>query len=260
MPAGEDPDSLIRRGGKEEFEKRVSAAADFFDYWIEREVAKVDMSSLGAKVQVARTLAETVAQIRDPLMRGQVVNKMSARLGVPSSEFEKLVPQRRREHSADSARRAQESDIAPRHDVAMLSLLALRDEAARSFLVQQNWRELLQQISGAQLLIRILEADLRPDEPASLNSFMSKLSAEEEGLVSAWLMQKVPANAVEVAESWWKGLMQGALRRQLEIAETRIRLPKLTTGEVVNLQKEIVDLREQLHQISGLSSVSEAGR
>jgi DNA primase len=260
MPAGEDPDSLIRRGGKEEFEKRVSAAADFFDYWIEREVAKVDMSSLGAKMQVTRTLAETVAQISDPLMRGQVVNKMSARLGVPSSEFEKLVPQRRRERSADSTRRAQESDIAPRHDVAMLSLLALRDEAARSFLVQQNWRELLQQISGAQLLIRILEADLRPDEPASLNSFMSELSAEEEGLVSAWLMQKVPANAVEVAESWWKGLMQGALRRQLEIAETRIRLPKLTTGEVVNLQKEIVDLREQLHQISGLSSVSETGR
>ncbi|MBV9617960.1 MAG: DNA primase [Verrucomicrobia bacterium] len=260
MPAGEDPDSLIRHGGKEEFEKRVSAAADFFDYWIEREVAKMDLSSLGAKVQVARTFAETVGQIRDPLMRGQVVNKMSARLGVPSSEFEKLVPQRRRERSADSMRRAQEPDIVPRHDVAMLSLLALRDEAARSFLVQQNWRELLQQFSGAQLLIRILEADLRPDDPASLNSFMSKLSAEEEGLVSAWMMQKVPANAVEVAESWWKGLMQGALRRQLEIAETRIRLPKLTTGEVVNLQKEIVDLREQLHQISGLSSVSEAGR
>jgi hypothetical protein len=50
------------------------------------------------------------------------------------------------------------------------------------------------------------------------------------------------------------------LRRQLDIAETRIRLPQLTTGEVVNLQKEIVDLREQLHQISGLSSVSEVGR
>jgi hypothetical protein len=73
-------------------------------------------------------------------------------------------------------------------------------------------------------------------------------------------MQRVPANAAEVAESWWKGLMQAALRRQLEIAETRIRLPQLTTGEVLNLQKEIVDLREQLQQISGLSSVPETGR
>jgi hypothetical protein len=39
-----------------------------------------------------------------------------------------------------------------------------------------------------------------------------------------------------------------------------MRLPQLTTGEVVNLQKEIVDLREQLHQISQLSSVPEVGR
>jgi hypothetical protein len=39
-----------------------------------------------------------------------------------------------------------------------------------------------------------------------------------------------------------------------------MRLPQLTTGEVVNLQKEIVDLREQLAQISRLSSVPEAGR
>ena len=73
-------------------------------------------------------------------------------------------------------------------------------------------------------------------------------------------MQKMPANPLHVAESWWKGLAQASLRRQLEIAETRIRLPQLTAGEIVNLQKEIVDLREQLLQISGLSSVPKAGR
>src|SRR6202043_3994322 len=56
MPAGEDPDSLVRREGKEKFEKRVAAARDFFDYWIEREVAIVDLSSLGAKMQLVRKL------------------------------------------------------------------------------------------------------------------------------------------------------------------------------------------------------------
>ena len=211
-------------------------------------------------MQVARKLAETAGQVRDPLMRGEVLNKMSARLGVPAAEFERLVPKDSRGRSPDRETASREVAIMPRHDVAMLCVLALRDEGARNFLLQQNWHELLQQIAGSELLTKILETDLRPEEPASLNSFMSKLSAEEEGLVSAWLMQKVPANAVEVTESWWKGLMQGALRRQLEVAETRIRLPQLTTGEVVNLQKEIVDLREQLQQISGLSSVPEAGR
>jgi DNA primase len=260
MPPGEDPDSLIRKKGKEEFEARVGSARDFFDYWIEHEVGNIDLGSLGAKMQLARKFADTAAQVRDPLMRGEVLNKMSARLAVPASEFEKLIPQQRSARAPDRASRQRETMALARHDVAMLCLLALRDEAARDFILQQNWRELLQQMPGTELLIRILEAGLRPDDPASLNSFMSKLSAEEEGLVSAWLMQKVPAKAAEVTEGWWKGLMQGALRRQLEIAETRIRLPRLTTGEIVNLQKEIVDLREQLQQISGLSSVPEAGQ
>jgi len=198
--------------------------------------------------------------VRDPLMRGQVLNKMSARLGVPASEFEKLMTRPRSERSAESAPARSAAAMPPRHDVAVLCLLALRDEAARKFLLEQNWREVLPQISGTELLARILESELRPDDPVSLNSFMSQLTAEEEGLVSAWLMQKMPANATEVAEGWWKGLIQATLRRQLEIAETRIRLPQLTTGEVVNLQKEIVDLQEQLHQISRLSSVPEAGR
>src|SRR5438876_5332980 len=38
MPSGEDPDSLIRRDGKEEFEKRVAAAGEVFDYGIDGDV------------------------------------------------------------------------------------------------------------------------------------------------------------------------------------------------------------------------------
>ena len=31
------PDSLVREKGRDEFEKRIAEAQDFFDYWIERE-------------------------------------------------------------------------------------------------------------------------------------------------------------------------------------------------------------------------------
>ena len=260
MPPGEDPDSLVRQDGKENFEKRVALARDFFDYWIDRELANVDLSSLSAKMQVARKLAEILGQVRDSLMRGEVSNKMSARLGVPRSEFERLIPKPRTDGARESAAASPDGSVSPRHEIAVLCLLALRDDAARKFLREQNWRQVSEQISGTELLVRILEADIRPDDPASLNSFMSQLSAEQEGLVSAWLMQKMPANGIAVAEGWWRGLIQATLRRQLEVAENRIRLPQLSTGDVVNLQKEIVDLREQLHQISQLSSVPEAGQ
>ena len=260
MPSGEDPDSLVRSEGKDAFLNRIASGREFFDYWIDREVSDVDLRTVGEKIQLARKLADIVSNIRDSLTRDEVVNNVSARLGIAAADFKKLLSKQVQVALMSVPPRPAELVAAPRHDVAMLCLLALRDEGARNFLLQQKWQEQLEQMAGTELLIKILESDLRPEDPASLNAFMSKMSAEEEGLVSAWLMQKLPANAVEVTESWWKGLMQRALRRQLEIAEARIRLPQLTTGEIVNLQKEIVDLREQLQQIPGLSSVPEAGR
>jgi hypothetical protein len=136
----------------------------------------------------------------------------------------------------------------------MLCLLALRHEEARQFLLAQDWREILAHTPDAQMLSRILENDLRPDDPASLNAFMSSLGPGEEALVSGWLLQKMPPNALEVAQGWWNGLRQAVLRRQLQIAEGRMKLPKLTTGEAVNLQKQILDLTEQLRELSAFSS------
>jgi DNA primase len=257
IPAGEDPDSLVRREGKEPFESRVGGARDFFDYWIERETTGVDLGSLGVKMQLARSLAETVSRVRDPLMRGEVVNKVSARLGVAAQDFQSLLSKQRTgslrsgdQSEADGPPKAEETIPVLRHDIAMLCLLALRDEKAREFLREQNWREILAQVPGGEMLGRILKRDLHPDDAASLNAFMVTLSPAEERLVSSWLLQKAPPNAGAMVEKWWLGIRQAVLRRQLDVATNRIKLPNLSTGETVNLQKQILDLQGQLHELS----------
>ena len=254
IPAGEDPDSLVRREGKAAFESRIAAARDFFDYWIEREAAGVDLTSLGAKMQLARSLAGTVSRVRDPLMRGEVASKVSARLGVAAQDFQALLPKQRSE-SLRSTDRSEPDGVGetappPRHDIAMLCLLALRHEEARHFLREQNWREILTQVADGEILVRILQSDLRLDDAASLNAFMVTLSPPEERLVSSWLLQKVPLNAAAMVEKWWLGIRQAVLRRQLNVAANQIKLPNLSTGEIVNLQKQILDLQEQLRELS----------
>lgn len=264
MPLGEDPDSMIRKRGKEEFEKRVAAARDFFDFWIEREAASTDLASLNAKMELARTLAETVAKVQDPLMRGQVANKVSARIGVPSSDFERLLTKPSRERFTTDDEPRPVITPAPRHEIRILCLLALRDSEAREFLQAQNWSEVLAVTPDAEMLGRILAADLRPDEPASINAFMAGLSPGDEALVSSWLreqfkdhggvIQETLPNRLQVVKGWWNGLCLTALRRQLQIAEGRLKLPRLTSGEEVNLQKQILDLQEQLRELSKFSS------
>ena len=252
LPVGEDPDSLVRREGKEGFENRVASAQDFFDYWIEREMRAADVSSLGAKLQLVRRLAETVSRVHDPLMRGEIVNKASARLGVPPADFGTLLSTKPRGTASletPSSGRAPAAPV-PRHDIAMLCLLALRNEPLRNFLLAQNWREILEQVPEAEILIRILEGELHPDDPASLSAFMASLSPGEEALVSAWLLQKVPVAAETMLEKWWLGIRHAVLRRRLAAAQNRIKLPELSTGDIVNLQKQILDLQAQLHELS----------
>jgi len=132
----------------------------------------------------------------------------------------------------------------------MLCLLALRDEMARDFLRQQNWRETLAHVPDAEILGRILESDLRPGDATSLNAFMVTLPPAEERLVSSWLLRKIPENVGAMVEPWWLGIRQTVLRRQLDVATNRIKLPELSAGEIVNLQKQILDLQEQLHELS----------
>jgi hypothetical protein len=182
------------------------------------------------------------------------VNKISARLGVTADDFQSLLPKRRTEsfRSADQSEAddTRETATVPRHDIAMLCLLALGDEKAREFLREQNWREVLAQVPDGETLGRILESDLRPEDAASLNAFMVTLSPPEERLVSSWLLQKTPPNAGAMVEKWWLGIRRAVVRRQLDVATNRIKLPNLSTGETVNLQKQILDLRGQLHELS----------
>ena len=108
MPPGEDPDSLVRKEGAEKFGARIAAARDFFDFWIERQAAATDLTNLSAKMQLARQLAETVARVHDPLMRNEVISKVTARLGVGAADFTALLPkpQRGRNSRGAAARRS----------------------------------------------------------------------------------------------------------------------------------------------------------
>ena len=75
MPTSEDPDSMVRKHGREEFERLVAEAPDFFDWWIEREASSTDFASLNHKREFALAIAGTVGKIQNPLMRSQVATK-----------------------------------------------------------------------------------------------------------------------------------------------------------------------------------------
>jgi hypothetical protein len=197
-------------------------------------------------MQVARTLAETVSHVHNPMMRGEIIGKMSARLAVSVSEFAALVPNQIPKAPTGLTTERLER-VVPPNDIALLCILALRSEEAHQFLRSQDWREVLSQLPSTYFLQRILESEVRPNDAASLSAFLARLEPEEQDIISGWLHLKTPPDSVVIP---WTRLQQAAVRRQLQVAKDRIKLPQLTVGEVTILQKQILDLQEQLHDFS----------
>lgn len=252
MPPGEDPDSLIRRKGKEEFEKRIAGARDFFDYWIDREATSANLASLSEKLGVARRIAEVIGRIRDQNARHEISVRAASRLAVPTKDFLALIPAAK--SSGPTFMERIDTNAHSWRKIDFLCLLALSNRNCRDYLLSQNWREVAETNPDMEPLERILEADFDPSDPASVSAFIASLAPGEDTFMAKHLTRKVPANAEEVAVSWWNGLRHEALERKLRSAESMLNAPGLSTGEVVNLQKQILDFQKELHELPRLSS------
>lgn len=255
MPPGHDPDSLIRAEGPEAFANRIAAARDFFDFQIERSANNPEFGSQRGKMQFARKMAASVSLITDPVMRETVINKISLKLEIPANDFRAMLAKGRKTFQRESSR-LQENEESPAQlkplklipTISLLCLLALRHAASRDWLRAKPWREVLEGVPDSELLGRILEQEIRPEDNSSISSFMSTLNPVEEAAISSLLLDKLPANPEVVLQDCWNDLRKRGIRRRLEILTARIR--NAPFEEATKLQKEVLDLTTELTDIT----------
>ena len=247
MPAGADPDSLIREQGAAAFTERVGAAKDYFDYQLDRESTRPEFGSARGRVAAARRIAAAASLITDPVLRASIANRAATRLELSPQEFRRLLTR-----SAPSRGEAAPTDPATDLDPALrlLCQVALRDETARAWLLEEPWGEVLEHEPGADLLKKILGAELNLEHPPSIQAFLTTLDATEEAQISGFLEDKPPTHPMAIAHDAWRELECRRVRRRLETRQARLRGEGLEFAEVMKLQKEVLDLQTHLSNIS----------
>jgi DNA primase len=249
MPPGEDPDSLIRKSGAEAFRERVAAAKDFFDYQIERQVRTPEFGTPRGKIAAARKLAELIAFIPEGIAREAVLSDAAMRLEVSPQDLRvlvKRVPQRAAlgEETAEP-QRVQEVTLDPTKE--WLALLALRSPAARAWLQAQACERVLDDGQpDSVLLVKILDADFRMEEPASVNTWLATLDPAEEAALSTVLERDVPLEAKVVAEDCWHELERRVFLRQRQAVEAQLRAPGLSLEDMARLHAQVLDVQRRL--------------
>ncbi len=81
LPAGEDPDDLIRRS-PDAWPEFVSGATPLLDYLLKSLTLRADMSTADGKAWLIATILRFVAQIPDPLTRDLHLDQLAGRLGI----------------------------------------------------------------------------------------------------------------------------------------------------------------------------------
>jgi DNA primase len=256
MPPGEDPDSLIRREGADAFRSRIAESRDFFEAQIERQASHPDFTTPRGRIAAARKLAELISLIPDGVMRDVVLNNAAVRLEVGAQDLRKLLKQAPDSRPGDDAAGEAAQRIEPivlDRTRGMLALLALRDDAARTWLQEARAAERLPDDGqpGTLLLQKVLSADIRIADPASVNAWLSTLDAAEEAAVSVLLSEKLPPDAARIVEQFWAGIEREALIRKREALIAACRAPNLPLEQLAEINRQMIQLQQQIAALAG---------
>ena len=81
LPDGEDPDTLIRKEGKEGFEKRLKEATPLSEYFFGELAHDVDMASLDGRARLAERARPLIARLPDGAFRDLMAQELEKRSG-----------------------------------------------------------------------------------------------------------------------------------------------------------------------------------
>ena len=257
MPAGEDPDSLIRKLGGDAFRARVDVAKDFFDFQIDRNLTTAESKTTARRVAFARKMSQYIDVVPDPVLRDTLISRLATRLTIPRDALQQMIRSRPR-HSPGKTPAEEvpaNSLPMPRHDLAVICKAALIVPDLLNRIQRQPWKPILRHVEGAELLLKIFESKLQVNEPASIVGFFSSLPKSEASALNLILANKVLNE--RMGEEYWAQLAATELQRRKRQLEYICRLTSddpVAHQEANDELKEVLDLESWFKDISRLPS------
>jgi len=266
MPAGDDPDSLIKRDGADAFKTLVENARDYFAVKLEHEASTRDLTSIRERATLAKELSNLIAHVGDKLTKDALINQVATRLGIGTEEMRgsvveaekqrarsKLFENRQSSRKDETQTDAQESVSATpiNGSVAYLCHLALTSQSAQEWLGEQleTIVEPLSSLPGGSILRDILAKLPNPGKPASVQTYLTSLKPNDQVALRNTLEREAPENPVRAAEETTSMLVGTHFQNKEAAVRAKLRQPDLGPEQMVALMNEAKELQEILKNL-----------
>jgi DNA primase len=242
LPAGEDPDSLIRKQGPAAFLKLVESAKEYFDHNLAEAVASGELEDTAAKSRLVRRLAPSLALVQDAVLREALLGRISTRLGVSPASIRAgmKAPSVERDSQDPGPQTPPEDAISLTEGMKMLGQLVLASSEVREWIRTQT--PLAEFEPQAAILDKLSRADF-PDHAPLSAALMSELSSAEERFLSSLETLRVAPNPLQRAKSTIHGLRMRQFEQRIDALKSRVGDSSLPLEERQKIQKQILDLK-----------------
>ena len=241
LPAGEDPDSLIRQQGSQAFLERVESALDYFDHSLDEAIRSGEANDPTGKSKLVRRIGPPLALVQDAVQREATLGRLATRLGIPQSTIRAVMKAPKTDIAQNPT--PEESGPVPEKitlsaGMHMLCQIALSSGDVREWLRAQAPAAGFE--PGGNLVDKIARENFADGTiPATL---FANLSAAEERTLSAFDTRRRIPDPLPRAQSTWQGLVVQQLMQKIDGLKSRSAEPSLSGEEREKIQKQIIDL------------------
>lgn len=132
LPEKEDPDSMVRKEGKEKFEQRLDQATALSDFLFDTLEQKADISTMDGKAQLAESAKPLLAQMNDSVFKELLFKKLSELVGLSHQKLQqRITPIKKEAHKSASPARRSDRHIRQNATRTAIALLLQYPELAK---------------------------------------------------------------------------------------------------------------------------------
>jgi DNA primase len=88
LPDGEDPDSMVRKEGKDAFDTRLENATPLSEFLFDKLLKEIDTSSMDGKARLAKTARPLLATIPESVFRDLMYKRLSELVGISDEKLQ----------------------------------------------------------------------------------------------------------------------------------------------------------------------------
>lgn len=277
LPAGEDPDSLINTGGAEALQQAIAQARPYLQARISQELQNGAGSTENRAGLIAR-MADLAAEIKDTNrrdvavvdlatrlntgmeeLRGTVNEIIKSRKAAPSTTGSSFSHQRTDEWGSEENDAYEAVDTEPVAPIVavrlhptmrgLLSMAAANAEIQRLLVERiEELQEPIHQLSGGEILQRLLEELPTPGDPAAWQLFTETLSPEQfAGMREITNNILDFSDPLDVVDQACARAARDSVTARIDILRAKIRSNSVSEQEALQILAETTALQQLLN-------------